>query len=93
MDRLPPTSGLGRVADTASRSVRISGLPELTPEQEPLLQQALEKLVKKVVMLTVSNETHDAVVELETQAVSTFKVSPDIVKLTFTSRKRQNLFS
>lgn len=60
---------MGRAADAASRSVRITGLPDLPVEQEPLLQQALEQLVSKVVFLTVSNNTHDAVAELETQAV------------------------
>jgi hypothetical protein len=48
----------------------LSGLPDLAPEQEPLLQQALEKLVDRVVRLTVIREAHEAVVELETPAVS-----------------------
>jgi len=68
--RAQPASGLARKADAALRSVRLSGLPDLPPEHEPLLQQALEKLVDKVVRLSVVNETHEAVAELETPAVS-----------------------
>jgi hypothetical protein len=63
-------SGLSRSVDAAIRSVRLSGLPDLTLEQEPLLQQALEKLVDKVVRLTVIKETQETIVELETPAVS-----------------------
>lgn len=70
--RPPPTSGLARSYDTANRSVRITNLPkDLTLEQEPLLQQAIEKLVDKVVRLSVSKGEHEAVVELETPAVRT----------------------
>jgi len=67
-DKAQPASGLVRKADAALRSVRLSGLPDLKAEQEPLLQQALEKLVDKVVCLSVINETHEAVAELETPA-------------------------
>lgn len=64
-----PASGLVRKADAALRSVHLSGLPDLTVEQEPLLQQAIEKLVDKVVRLSVINEKHEAIAELETPAV------------------------
>lgn len=60
-------SGLGRQAETRSRSVRVKGLPPAT--QEGLLQQQLEKLalVKRVEVFLDINE---AVVELENAAVS-----------------------
>ena len=66
--RPPPASGLARQADNASRRVRVSGLPEQT--QEPLLQQALEKIIEKIVRVSITEESHEAVVELETPAVS-----------------------
>jgi len=66
--KMPSASGLARNADTATRSVRLSGLPDLKLEQEPLLQQAIEKLVDKVVRVTVINETHEAIAELENPA-------------------------
>ena len=66
--RPPPASGLARQADNASRRVRVSGLPEQT--QEPLLQQALEKIIQKIVRVSITEESHEAVVELETPAVS-----------------------
>ncbi|KIM89071.1 hypothetical protein PILCRDRAFT_812968 [Piloderma croceum F 1598] len=58
-------TGLGRQAETRSRSIRIRNLPPAT--QEGLLQQALEKhaLVKRVEVIQDSNE---AVVELENPA-------------------------
>lgn len=60
-------TGLSRVADTRSRSVRIRNLPAGT--QEGLLQQILEKiaLVKRVEVFTSQKE---ATVELENAAVS-----------------------
>lgn len=60
-------SGLGRQAETRSRSVRVRGLPPAT--QEGLLQQTLEKhaLIKRVEVFLDLNE---AVVELENAAVS-----------------------
>ncbi|KAG6903150.1 hypothetical protein C0995_004697 [Termitomyces sp. Mi166 len=58
-------SGLSRVADTRSRSVRIRNLP--TNTQDGLLQQAFEKIavVKRVEVFIGQNE---AVVELENAA-------------------------
>ncbi|KZP31530.1 hypothetical protein FIBSPDRAFT_776202 [Athelia psychrophila] len=58
-------SGLGRQAETRSRSVRVRGLPPAT--QEGLLQQTLEKhaLIKRVEVFLDLNE---AVVELENAA-------------------------
>lgn len=60
-------TGLGRQAETRSRSVRVGGLPPAT--QEGLLQQLLEKhaLVKRVEVFLDQNE---AVIELENAAVS-----------------------
>jgi hypothetical protein len=65
-------TGLGRQAETRSRSIRIRNLPPAT--QEGLLQQALEKhaLVKRVDVIQDSNE---AVVELENPAVSPLLLS------------------
>ncbi|RDB17959.1 hypothetical protein Hypma_000943 [Hypsizygus marmoreus] len=58
-------SGLSKVADTRSRSVRIRNLPAAT--QEGLLQQMLEKIaaVKRVEVFV---DQQEAVVELETAA-------------------------
>jgi hypothetical protein len=62
-----PNSGLSRKADTRNRSVRLRNLPAGT--QEGLLQQALEKIaaVKRV---EVFGDKHEAVVELDSPAVS-----------------------
>lgn len=68
-------SGLGRAADAKNRSIRIRGLP--LSVQEGLLQQALEKYAS-VKRLEVFQETSEAVVELETAAVST----SDVARLT-----------
>ncbi|KAG5646531.1 hypothetical protein DXG03_003298 [Asterophora parasitica] len=59
-------SGLSKLADTRSRSVRISNLPAAT--QEGLLQQTLEKIaaVKRVEVFV---DEREAVVELENAAV------------------------
>ena len=69
-------SGLGRQAETRSRSVRVRGLPPAT--QEGLLQQSLEKhaLIKRVEVFLDINE---AVVELENAAVSVTLNLPFIV--------------
>jgi hypothetical protein len=73
-------TGLGRQAETRSRSIRIRNLPPAT--QEGLLQQALEKhaLVKRVEVIQDSNE---AVVELENPAVSPLPLSDIFHLLTF----------
>lgn len=65
-------TGLGRVAEARSRSVRVRNLPVGT--QEGLLQQALEKIapVKRVQVFV---EQQEAVVELESAAVR-FLFSP-----------------
>lgn len=59
-------TGLGRLEDALSRSVRIKNLPPGT--QEGLLQQVLEQLagVKRV---EVFEETNEATVELENVSV------------------------
>lgn len=60
-------TGLGRQAEARNRSVRVRNVPAGT--QEALLQQAFEKvsLVRRVELFGDKNE---AVVELETPAVS-----------------------
>jgi RNA recognition motif-containing protein len=62
---LTSETGLGRQAETKSRSIRVRNLPPAT--QEGLLQQVLEKhaLVKRVEVFKDKNE---AVVELENAA-------------------------
>lgn len=60
-------SGLGRRADTLSRSVRIKGLPG--GAQEGLLQQILEKIVP-IKRLEVFQDVREATVELDSAAVS-----------------------
>ena len=59
-------TGLGRLEDTLSRSVRIKNLPPGT--QEGLLQQALEQhaIVKRV---EIFQELNQATVELENTSV------------------------
>lgn len=59
-------TGLGRLEDTLSRSVRIKNLPPGI--QEGLLQQALEQHVK-VKRVEVFEEVHQATVELENASV------------------------
>lgn len=67
-------TGLSKVAETRSKSVRVRNLPPAT--QEGLLQQTLEKhaLVKRVEVFQNLNE---AVVELESHAVSYYFTSSD----------------
>jgi hypothetical protein len=62
-------SGLGRLAEVQSRSVRIHKLPH--GSQEGLLQQTLERYaaVKRV---EIFEDLHQATVELETAAVGGF---------------------
>lgn len=66
--RPPPSSGLPRHADSASRKVYVSNLPPQT--SEPLLQQALEKVIEKIVRVSLDEEKSEAMVELQTAAVS-----------------------
>lgn len=60
-------TGLGRLEDTLSRSVRIKNLPPGT--QEGLLQQVLEQYAK-VKRVEVFEEVNEATVELENVSVS-----------------------
>ena len=80
-------TGLGRIAEARSRSVRIRNLPAGT--QEGLLQQALEKIAR-VKRVEVFIEQQEAVVELESAAVC-FSFSPSEIKSEVTLfRKRAN---
>ena len=63
-------TGLGRLEDTLSRSVRIRNLPPGT--QEGLLQQALEQRAR-VKRVEVFQELNQATVELENASVRTTK--------------------
>ena len=56
-----------QAAEKRARTVRLHNLPEDT--QEGLLQQALEKLVP-VRRLELFASSHEAIAELESQAVS-----------------------
>ncbi|KIL67874.1 hypothetical protein M378DRAFT_159079 [Amanita muscaria Koide BX008] len=60
-----PDSGLGRTADTRSRSIRVRNLPPDT--QEGLLQQTLEKIAS-VKRVEVFMDKREAVVELTSAA-------------------------
>ncbi|KAJ7067860.1 hypothetical protein C8F01DRAFT_1078564 [Mycena amicta] len=64
-NRTEPDNGLGKKADTRSRSIRLRNLPAGT--QEGLLQQVLEKIAK-VKRVEVFTDTNEAVVELESAA-------------------------
>ena len=64
--RVQTETGLGRLEDILSRSVRIKNLPPGT--QEGLLQQALEQLAS-VKRVEVFEELNQATVELENTSV------------------------
>lgn len=63
---VPTETGLGRLEDALSRSVRIKNLPPGT--QEGLLQQALEQHAK-VKRVEIFQELNQATVELENTSV------------------------
>lgn len=82
-------TGLGRIAEARSRSVRVRNLPPGT--QEGLLQQALEKIAQ-VKRVEVFVEQREAVVELENAAVcftfSSLQMNSEAVQ----SRKRASCY-
>ncbi|KAG8854312.1 Splicing factor [Tulasnella sp. 330] len=61
-----PSTGLGKKADLASRSVRITNLPFGT--EEGLLQQAIEKIASGVKRVEIFQDVWEATVEFETIA-------------------------
>lgn len=65
--REQPTTGLGKKADLASRSVRIRKIPPGT--EEGLLQQAIEKVATGIKRVEIFQDLWEAVVEFETIAV------------------------